>query len=31
MSVEDACYSAISYIEEHEREVYEPNLVVGVA
>jgi hypothetical protein len=28
---EDAAYSALAYIEEHEREVYETSLVIGVA
>jgi hypothetical protein len=28
---EDAAYSALSYIEERERKVYEENLVVGLA
>lgn len=30
-SSEDACYAALSLIEQHEREVYERDLVVGLA
>lgn len=28
---EDAAYAALTMIEEHEREVYETNLVMGLA
>lgn len=30
-NVEDACYAALTMIEEHEREAYEEALVVGIA
>jgi len=31
MTPEDAAYSCLSYIEEHERQVYEQQLVVGLS
>lgn len=31
LTPEDAAYSALSMIEAHEREVYEENLVAGLA
>lgn len=30
-SIEDACYASLTMIEEHEREVYEQTLIVGLA